>query len=127
MLLDTAGRFTTQESNEEIDKGAWTGFLRLLKKYRPRRPINGVMVTISASELLEQNGAELESYASALRSRIQELHEQLGIRFPVYVLVTKADLLPGFMEFFGEFGREERAQDWGTKATQAAPDRSPSA
>ncbi len=41
------------------------------------------------------------------------MHEQFGIRFPVYVLVTKADLLAGFMEFFGEFGREERAQVWG--------------
>ncbi len=41
VLLDTAGRYTTQESNAEVDKGAWTGFLQLLKKHRPRRPING--------------------------------------------------------------------------------------
>ncbi|HEX7234850.1 MAG TPA: type VI secretion protein IcmF/TssM N-terminal domain-containing protein, partial [Nitrosospira sp.] len=34
--------------------------------------------------------------------------------FPLYVLVTKTDLLAGFMEFFGEYGKEERAQVWGT-------------
>jgi type VI secretion system protein ImpL len=64
-------------------------------------------------DLLEQTKSQSEEHAEALRARIQELHDGLGIRFPVYVLVTKADLLAGFMEFFGEHGREERAQVWG--------------
>ena len=114
VLLDTAGRYTTQESNQEIDSAAWTGFLQLLKKFRPRRPINGVLLTVSVADLLQQNAAQREAQANALRKRIQELHEQLGIRFPLYVLVTKVDLLAGFMEFFGELGTEERAQVWGT-------------
>jgi type VI secretion system protein ImpL len=41
------------------------------------------------------------------------LHENVGIRFPIYILITKSDLLAGFMEFFGEYGKEERAQVWG--------------
>ena len=44
VLLDTAGRYTTQDSYREVDKAAWLGFLDLLKKYRRRRPINGVFV-----------------------------------------------------------------------------------
>src|SRR4029453_11074527 len=32
---------------------------------------------------------------------------------PVYVLVTKADLLAGFSEYFSTLGKEERAQAWG--------------
>ncbi|MGB0129434.1 MAG: type VI secretion protein IcmF/TssM N-terminal domain-containing protein, partial [Rhodocyclaceae bacterium] len=47
VLLDTAGRYTTQESNREVDASAWTGFLQLLKKHRPRRPINGIILTVS--------------------------------------------------------------------------------
>ena len=113
VLLDTAGRYTTQESNQEIDSAAWAGFLQLLKKYRPRRPINGAIVTVSVSDLLQHSPAQREAQANALRKRIQELHQELNIRFPLYVLVTKADLLAGFMEFFGEYGREERAQVWG--------------
>ncbi|MGH8763556.1 MAG: type VI secretion system membrane subunit TssM, partial [Nitrosospira sp.] len=113
VLLDTAGRYTTQESNREADSAAWTGFLQLLKKYRPRRPINGVIVTISVADLLQQTPAQREAQARAIRKRIQELHEELNIRFPLYVLVTKADLLAGFMEFFDEYGKEERAQVWG--------------
>ncbi len=114
VLLDTAGRYTTQESNKAADSAAWTGFLQLLKKYRERRPINGAIITVSVSDLLQQTPAQREIQANALRKRIQELHAELNIRFPLYVLVTKADLLAGFMEFFGEYGKEERAQVWGT-------------
>lgn len=113
VLIDTAGRYTTQESNREADSAAWTGFLRLLKKYRPRRPINGVIVTVSVTDLLQQTPAQREEQANTIRKRVQELHGELNIRFPIYVLVTKVDLLAGFMEFFGEYGKEERAQVWG--------------
>lgn len=113
VLLDTAGRYTTQESHQEADSAAWSGFLQLLKKYRPRRPINGVIVTVSVADLLQQTAVQREAQANAIRKRIQELHTDLNIHFPLYVLVTKVDLLAGFMEFFGEFGKEERAQVWG--------------
>jgi type VI secretion system protein ImpL len=113
VLLDTAGRYTTQESNQEVDSAAWAGFLQLLKKYRPRRPVNGAMVTVSVADLLQQSPVQRDAQAAALRKRIQELHEQLNIRFPLYVLVTKSDLLAGFTEFFNEYGKEERAQVWG--------------
>lgn len=113
VLLDTAGRYTTQESHQEADHAAWTGFLQLLKKYRPRRPINGAIVTVSIADLLQQTPAQREAQANALRKRIQELHTTLNIRFPIYLLVTKSDLLAGFMEFFSRYGKEERAQVWG--------------
>ena len=46
VLLDTAGRYTTQDSYQEVDSAAWQGFLELLKKHRRRRPINGVLVAV---------------------------------------------------------------------------------
>ncbi|MBK9663419.1 MAG: type VI secretion system membrane subunit TssM [Nitrosomonas sp.] len=114
VLLDTAGRYTTQESHQEQDSTAWGGFLKLLKKYRPRRPINGIIVTLSVTDLLQQTASQREAQANSIRKRIQELHSELNIRFPIYVLVTKMDLLSGFMEFFGKYGKEERMQVWGT-------------
>src|SRR5215831_8842248 len=113
VFLDTAGRYTTQQSDREADAAAWKSFLELLKKSRPRRPINGVLVTVSVSDLLQQPAAERESHARALRTRVQELYQTLGLRIPVYVLVTKSDLLAGFSEFFANYGKEERAQAWG--------------
>jgi type VI secretion system protein ImpL len=113
VFLDTAGRYTTQQSDRDVDAAAWKSFLELLKKSRPRRPINGVLVTISVGDLLQQSAAERETHAQALRTRVQELYQTLGLRIPVYVLVTKSDLLAGFSEFFADFGRDERAQAWG--------------
>ena len=121
VFLDTAGRYTTQESQKEVDAGAWKGFLQLLKKSRPRRPINGALVTVSVGDLLQQTQAERDAHVVALRSRIRELYADLGVRFPVYVLVTKADLLAGFSETFAGLGREERAQVWGFSLPYAAP------
>lgn len=113
VLLDTAGRYTTQDSDLEIDQAGWYGFLGLLKKHRPRRPINGIIVALSVADLLQQGPAARQAQAGAIRARIKELHERLGSSLPVYVTVTKCDLLAGFTEFFDTLGREERAQVWG--------------
>lgn len=113
VLLDTAGRYTTQESNVQIDQAEWQGFLNLLKKFRPRQPINGVLLTISVTDLMTMTEAERELQAAAFRHRLNELQVNLNIRFPVYVLVTKCDMLAGFQEYFGRYAKEERAQVWG--------------
>jgi type VI secretion system protein ImpL len=113
VLIDTAGRYTMQESDSQSDAAAWDGFLALLKKSRPRRPINGVLLTVNIQDLLQQNPNERKEHAAKLRARMQELAEKLGVRAPVYVLVTKADLIAGFNESFGDLGKEERNQVWG--------------
>ena len=113
VFLDTAGRYTTQQSDRDVDASAWKSFLELLKKSRPRRPINGVLVTVSVGDLLQQTPAEREAHTQAVRARVQELYQTLGLRIPVYVLLTKSDLLAGFSEFFAAMGKEERAQAWG--------------
>ncbi|HSW25337.1 MAG TPA: type VI secretion protein IcmF/TssM N-terminal domain-containing protein, partial [Burkholderiaceae bacterium] len=113
VLIDTAGRYTTQDSYREADRAAWLGFLQLLVKHRPRQPINGVILTLSATDLLQPDADKRRVLAREMRERISELHAQLGIRFPIYVMVTKCDLLAGFAEFFADFDKDERAQVWG--------------
>ena len=63
MLIDTAGRCTTQDSHSEADRAAWLGFLDL-RKYRARRSINGVLVAVSVDDLLGGE-AELTAHAQA--------------------------------------------------------------
>ncbi|WP_296653535.1 type VI secretion system membrane subunit TssM [Paraburkholderia sp.] len=113
VLLDTAGRFTTQDSFAAADQAAWSGFLQLLRKYRPRRALNGVIVALSTQDLLQLSDAQRSQQAAAVHERVKELYERLGARFPVYVVVTKCDLLAGFVEFFDDLGHDEREQVWG--------------
>ncbi len=113
VLLDTAGRYTTQDSDAEADSGAWLGFLDLLSKQRPRRPLNGIIVAISAEDLLTNTQQERDLHAHTIRQRTQELYTRLGMRIPVYFLLTKMDLVAGFTDFFDDLGKERRAQVWG--------------
>jgi len=113
VLIDTAGRYTTQDSDEEHDREAWLGFLSILRKARPRQPINGVMVSISLEDLMTLSEEELKQHTDAIRARLIELYKTLKIDFPVYVIFTKADTVAGFMEFFGSYPESRRSLVWG--------------
>ena len=126
VLIDTAGRYTTQDSHKVIDSSAWDGFLELLKRNRRRRPINGAIVAISLQELLTQTEDERITHAKTIRSRIDELMEKLEIRFPIYLMFTKSDLISGFSEFFEDLSKEGREQVWGVSLPNAPnPGQSP--
>lgn len=113
VLIDTAGRYTTQDSNAESDKKSWLAFLSLLKRYRTRQPINGVILTISLADLIGLDDQQLDAHVVEIRSRLREIHETLKIQFPVYLLFTKADLVSGFMDYFGGFDEPRRRKVWG--------------
>ncbi|MEM1231523.1 MAG: type VI secretion system membrane subunit TssM, partial [Pseudomonadota bacterium] len=113
VLIDTAGRYTTQDSDATVDQASWRGFLDLLKKYRKRRPINGILVAISVADLMTQSEQERFDHVRAVRARLSELEAHFGIRFPIYVMFTKCDLISGFTEYFDDLGRSERDQVWG--------------
>ena len=113
VLIDTAGRYTTQDSHRVADSAVWNGFLELLRKKRRRRPINGVIVAISLQDVMMQTDVERSEHAKTIRARVDELMEKLGIRIPIYLVFTKSDLVAGFTEFFEDLNKEEREQVWG--------------
>jgi type VI secretion system protein ImpL len=123
VLLDTAGRYVTQDSDRAVDERAWLGFLDLLKTFRPRQPINGALIAIGVPEIATMPASEREAHARAIRSRLKELREHFGLRFPVYVVFSKLDLIAGFVEFYADLDRAGREQVWGmTFPLEAAED-----
>jgi type VI secretion system protein ImpL len=125
VLIDTAGRYTTQDSNAAVDRAGWDSFLDLLRRTRPRQPLNGVIVAIALSDIADAPPAERAAHAGAIRRRIKELETRLGIRIPVYALFTKSDLIAGFTEFFDDLDRERRNQVWGVTFPLAKADAGP--
>lgn len=113
VLIDTAGRYTTQDVNQGIDAAAWGGFLKILKENRRRRPVNGVLLAISIADVALASEAERQRHAEILRQRLRELHRSFEMRLPVYVLFTKCDLIAGFEEYFDDAAEAEREQVWG--------------
>src|SRR5262245_7869814 len=100
IILDTAGRYTFNEDNEP-DREEWVEFLKLLKKFRPVAPINGLIVAVAADELRGRDDGDVTESARTIRHKLDQLVRELGIQFPVYLLITKCDLVEGFTEFFG--------------------------
>ena len=98
IILDTAGRYAIP-IDEGRDKEEWQKFLALLIRYRRREPIHGLIISIAADKLLEGQSEVLEEDGKNIRRRIDELMRVLGTKFPVYVLVTKCDLIQGMTQF----------------------------
>ncbi|MGM9485728.1 type VI secretion system membrane subunit TssM [Ideonella sp. YS5] len=109
ILIDTAGRYSVHDE----DRQEWLAFLAMLKKNRPKAPINGILIAASVAELVQARPDAVIRLAKSLRQRVQELTETLEVFAPVYVMFTKADLISGFVEFFEDRDPEERQRAWG--------------
>ncbi|MBI3376771.1 MAG: type VI secretion system membrane subunit TssM [Betaproteobacteria bacterium] len=120
VLLDTTGHYPADKGQARTTVAAWHDFLGLLKRYRPQQPLNGAIVTLSVTDLMLWSKKERYYFSGHLRMRLAELYAGLDARFPVYLVVTKMDLLAGFAEFFAALDANESAQVWGTTFALAA-------
>jgi len=120
IILDSAGRYTIPV-DEKRDREEWEKFLILLSQYRRREPLNGLVLVVAADTLLAGDGDKLRLDGQSTRKRIDQLMRVVGAKFPVYILVTKMDLVFGFVEFLNSFGAEEASQAMGYMNRQGNP------
>ncbi len=109
IILDTAGRYATEQDDHE----EWIAFLGMLRRFRVKKPINGVIVAVSVADLAQATEEQIDTYSKKLRARIDEVMTRLEMVVPVYVTFTKSDLIAGFVEFFGDLRKSERGQTFG--------------
>ncbi len=110
LFIDTAGKYIDQAQNWQPE---WNGILKAIKKYRPVRALNGIIVALSVAEMMGRSKTELYDLSAKIRARLDDTRKALGVRFPVYVLITKIDQLTGFAEYFRSLTEQEREQLWG--------------
>lgn len=112
IILDTAGRFTFQESTA-TDAAEWSHFLNLLAKHRPYCPINGVILVVPVTSLLGDDPGTRQAKARNISEKLHSIQKALGIQFPVYVLLTKGDMIYGFTEFFNKLSVDQQREMFG--------------
>ena len=117
VLLDTAGRYTS----EYEDQDEWLSFLKMIKRYRSKRPLNGLIVCISIEDLLKSAPEQVEQAATMIRERVDQVINTLEMIVPIYVLFSKCDLLSGFVEFFGDLKKSTRRQVFGFTVPLTTP------
>jgi hypothetical protein len=114
VIIDTAGRIFIEEV-EAGQTAEWDQLLNLLKAFRKRCPINGVLLVLPAAApptegdapaatggLIDDTVEQVEARATRFVERIGRIQQRLGVRFPVFVLVTMCDRILGFREFFDD-------------------------
>jgi hypothetical protein len=118
VILDTAGRIIMEDTKD------WESFLKMLKKTRPREPVNGLILAIDCNRLKTQDAGKLEADAEQIARQLETIQRALGVRFPVYVLVTMCDKLPGFRTFFNDMQdpqQQNQMLGWSNQADLDTP------
>ncbi|MDF9398502.1 type VI secretion system membrane subunit TssM [Vibrio sp. 1180_3] len=115
VLIDPDGELLTQGNRSSDNDGAmerrlWLHFINWLERTRSRRPLNGIVLALDVSHLATATATERKAYANLLRARLRELMETLSTRLPVYIALTKLDLLNGFEPFFKHYTRSQREE-----------------
>ena len=114
------------EAGADLTQDA-TLWSRLLRRIVPRKLLaailtgraqapRAVVVCFSCEGLVggEATPEVASSWARALRTRLLEMSEKLGVRVPVYVLFTKADRVPSFQDYFWNLTEEESGRVLGS-------------
>jgi type VI secretion system protein ImpL len=112
VVIDTAGRYAKPLNGVE-DEREWHEFLTLLAHYRRREPLNGIMVALPADQLLAAKRESLYDTARHIGDRINQVIQQLGVRIPVYLMITKADQINGFVDYANTLPLKSRRQAFG--------------
>lgn len=98
VVIDIAGRYALHR-NEALDRTEWHSFLSHLVRYRKKEPINGIIVTVEADQLLQADPEKIEHEGRTIRKRVDEVIQVMGAKFPIYLMVTKCDLIFGMNRF----------------------------
>src|SRR5690606_13656277 len=85
----------------------------LIRSVRPRQPVNATLLVVSPSELALADETELRMVADGIASELRLLEERIGSEPPVYLFLTKTDMVPGFREFFDRLEPQDREAPWG--------------
>ncbi len=110
VFIDTLGRY---QSENPVDVQEWTSLLQIVKKYRPKRLLDGMIVSVNIEKLMLSDEKQIEEQAKILRMRIDEAVNLAGIKFPIYVVFTHADAIEGFRDSFSASQKEGQRLVWG--------------
>lgn len=132
VLIDPEGRLcdTRGEGDNSGGDSGGKGWHRLLDKIddlRPERPLDKVILTVSARSLLAHGEDALIDLARDALRQLQEVQHRFEFAVPVYVVVTQCDAVPGFSAFWRAQVAARRDEIFGWTAPPAFQSEEPPA
>ncbi len=110
VFIDTAGRYQTESEGQD----EWASLIETIKKKRSKRPLDGCLLVIDTSQVLEARESDIEQMAKVMRARLDDAIDRTKTRFPVYLVFTNADSIEGFSDSFSTSKQEGKNLVWGS-------------
>lgn len=114
---DLAGADTPASAEPADADARWSALLQGLRGRGAQAALHGVILAVDVPLLLQGVPERLAQSALAARRQLLQLRATLGASPPVHLVLTKADSLSGFEEYFGALDaharRRERQDLWG--------------
>ncbi|QMR75147.1 type VI secretion system membrane subunit TssM [Enterobacter sp. RHBSTW-00175] len=120
VVFDTDGALTETNDGDILHRRLREQWLGWLVQKRTRQPLNGLILTLDLPDLLTADKRRHEKLVQMLRTRLQEVRQSLHTRLPVYIVLTKLDLLTGFSSWFQALDRRDRDRILGVTFTRNA-------
>lgn len=98
------------------DGKVWQAFLDALEQHRPERPLDAIVLSISARTLLNGDYATRQACAEQCYEQLFAVQKHFEFAYPVYVVVSQCDSIAGFNAFWQpqELDKNPRAKEmWG--------------
>lgn len=119
VVVKLDGHLLIEKNAEASYKEEWRLFLYMLLNSRPGKPLDGIILCIPLEELLTRNEKSITLRASYLHDKFRELQRILGLRMPLYVVVTQVDKVAGFTQFCQTIPPENRDDMFGWSSPYA--------
>jgi len=124
VVLDPDGQLLLPEQElppaERKHERLWWQLLGWLSQQRRRQPLNGLILTVDLAWLAQASVSERKAFAQLIRARLQELATSMNARLPLYVALTKLDLLRGFEVVYRQLDKAQRESILGITFTADA-------
>lgn len=120
VIFDADGLLFEQQDADILHRRLWIHMLDWLAQKRARQPLNGLILTLDLPDLLTADKPRREHLLQILRGRLQDIRQHLHCQLPVYVVLTRLDLLHGFAALFQSLDRNDRDAILGVTFTRHA-------
>ena len=104
LVLEFSSSALREEDESVKEDIKWTEFLKLCNQYRPRRPIDSIVISVPAKLLSDSANdkaakTQLLNLAKAASQRIWMVQNSFAVRVPVYVIISGCEDIAGFESF----------------------------
>nr|WP_244175640.1 type VI secretion system membrane subunit TssM [Xenorhabdus vietnamensis] len=115
VIIDPKGQLIDQpiplnSDKPQINSRLWESLLNWLTENRQRQPLNGIILTVDTLRLLTDNREQRERYVREIHQRLQDIRLTFHSQLPLYLVMTKIDLLHGFEAMYQSLDRKLRDQ-----------------